>query len=30
MSLDTGVKDAPRQARFVRRREKYDMPKEAA
>lgn len=29
-SLDTGVKDAPRQARFVRRREKFDMPKEAA
>jgi DNA ligase-1 len=29
-SLDTGVKDAPRQARFVRRREKYDMPVEAA
>lgn len=29
-SLDTGVKDAPRQARFVRRREKYDLAKEAA
>lgn len=24
VSLDTGVKDAPRQARFLRRREKYD------
>lgn len=29
-SLDTGVKDAPRQARFTRRREKYDEAKEAA
>lgn len=26
ISLDTGVKDAPRQARFFRRREKTDMP----
>lgn len=26
VSLDTGVKDAPRQARFLRRREKYDVP----
>lgn len=26
VSLDTGVKDAPRQARFFRRREKTDMP----
>jgi hypothetical protein len=26
VSLDTGVKDAPRQARFLRRREKTDMP----
>lgn len=25
VSLDTGVKDAPRQARFLRRREKYDV-----
>lgn len=30
ISLDTGVKDAPRQARFLRRRENYDLPKEAA
>lgn len=31
VSLDTGVKDAPRQARFFRRREREDMPaKEAA
>jgi DNA ligase-1 len=30
VSLDTGVKDAPRQARFLRRREKYDLAVEAA
>lgn len=30
ISLDTGVKDAPRQARFSRRREKTDMPAVAA
>jgi DNA ligase-1 len=29
-SLDTGVKDAPRQARFVRRREKFDQAAERA
>jgi DNA ligase-1 len=30
VSLDTGIKDAPRQARFLRRREKTDMPAQEA